>query len=152
MDNMDVVRNLMASFQRFKHSFRPHYNPFPGLKPSEIGLLFHIRASCDGTDGISVSTLSRRMNVTSPSITQTVTALEERGLVERRMDEEDRRGVKVSLTEEGERITHNAETQLLEMLSGLVEHLGHERSIEFVNLLNEAIDYISKNHSRQGVL
>lgn len=152
MDNMDIVRDLMSSFQRFKHSFRPHTNPFPGLKPSEIGLLFHIRACCEEADGVSVSALSKRMNVTSSSITQTVTSLEERGLVSRRMDEEDRRGVKVSLTQEGEQITHNAENQLNSMLSGMVEHLGRERSIEFVNLLNEAIDYISKNHSRQGVV
>ena len=54
---------------------------------------------------MKVSELSSRMHVTSPSITQLVTSLEERGLVVRTMDREDRRSVKVSLTEKGNEIT-----------------------------------------------
>lgn len=151
MDNADIARNLMASFHRFRHIFRPHRNPFPGLKPSDVGVLFHIREGCrEDPDGVSVTKLSKVLHVTSPSITQTVSSLEERGLVARKMDEEDRRGVKVSLTDKGLEMTHGAENQLLSMLTGLVEHLGPERSALLAGLLDDMTDYLSHDSIGKG--
>jgi DNA-binding MarR family transcriptional regulator len=143
MENFEIAKNLMSSFQRFRRIMKgPN---FAGLKHSEMGLLFNIKGSCsDESDGMKVSELSSRMHVTSPSITQIVTSLEEQGLVMRKMDKDDRRSVKVTLTPKGIEVTDKAELQLTSMLNGLVEHLGPEKSLELTEILNDVFDYLAK--------
>lgn len=148
MDNAEAARKLMEAFNRFRKLTKgpPTYG---GLKPSEMGLLMHVLGHCSGeSGGAKVSELSSRMHVTSPSVTQLVTSLEERGLVTRRMDPEDRRSVLVSLTDKGREITAQAEAHFLAMLSGVVEHLGQEKSLMLANLMGEVFDYLSKQNSQ----
>lgn len=146
MENLEVAKNLMSSFQRFRRIFKGPNN-FAGLKHSEMGLLFNIKGGCTNEpDGIKVSELSSRMHVTSPSITQLVTSMEEQGLVTRTMDREDRRSVKVTLTPKGIEITDMAEQKLMAMLTGLVEHLGPEKSRELTEILDDVFAYLSKNN------
>lgn len=143
MDNAEIAKKLLDSFQRFKRVMKgpPH---FADLKRSEMGLLFHIKGGCAGkTGGVKISELSNRLHVTSPSVTQLVTSLEKRGLVERRMDPADRRSVLVSITEKGDEITRRAEEHLLAVLTGLVEHLGLEKSLMLAGILGDVFDYFA---------
>jgi DNA-binding MarR family transcriptional regulator len=55
-------------------------------------------------DGLAIGVLSQRRGFDAPTITGIVKRLEQSGLVERRHDREDRRVVKVYLTEEGKEI------------------------------------------------
>ncbi len=143
MDNSELAKDLMRTFQQFKRVMKPP-PMISGLKPSEMGLLFHIERFCDENSGVKVSELSSRMHVTSPSVTQLVTALEDRGLVTRRMDPDDRRSVLVSLTEKGEAITRQAEQGLQALLSGIVTHLGEEKSQQLISLLDDVYQYLSR--------
>ncbi len=52
-------------------------------------------------DGMTIGTMSQKRGVDAPAVTGIITRLEQTGLVERRHDREDRRVVKVYLTEEG---------------------------------------------------
>ncbi len=52
-------------------------------------------------DGMTISAISQRRGVDPPTITGIIKRLEQNGLVERRHDLEDRRQVKVYLTDEG---------------------------------------------------
>jgi DNA-binding MarR family transcriptional regulator len=144
MDNAEVAKKLMSSFQRFRRAMKGP-PAFGGLKTSEMGLLFIISNKCEGeTAGMKVSELSSKMHVTSPSITQLVTNLEERGLVERKMDPDDRRSVLVNLTEKGDDITKIAEQHFLDMLQGLVEYLGQEKSVQLASLFDDVLVYFSE--------
>jgi DNA-binding MarR family transcriptional regulator len=57
-------------------------------------------------DGLTIGTMSQIRGVDAPTATGIITRLEQNGLVERRHDREDRRVVKVYLTEEGRDISH----------------------------------------------
>jgi DNA-binding MarR family transcriptional regulator len=143
MENAEIARNLMSSFQQFRLLFKGQGN-FAGLKHSEMGLLFHIRGGCSAEpEGMKVSELSSKMHVTSPSITQLVTSMEEQGLVVRKMDREDRRSVKVSLTDKGNEITIKAEQEIMAMLTGLVDYMGHEKSLALIEIFNDVFAYLS---------
>lgn len=144
MENEEIAKKLLGSFQQFRRVMKGPPS-FSDLKGSEMGLLFQIKNACSGEqEGMKVSELSNRMHVTSPSITQLVTALEERGLVMRTMDREDRRSVKVSLTEKGDQITKKAEEHLTAMLAGLVDHLGPEKSEKLAEILNDVFAYFQQ--------
>ncbi|HET8846812.1 MAG TPA: MarR family transcriptional regulator [Ktedonobacteraceae bacterium] len=57
-------------------------------------------------DGMTIGTMSQKRGVDAPAATGIITRLEQSGLVERRHDCEDRRVVKVYLTDEGRDISH----------------------------------------------
>ena len=57
-------------------------------------------------DGLTIGTMSQMRGVDAPTGTGIITRLEQNGLVERRHDREDRRVVKVYLTDEGRDISH----------------------------------------------
>lgn len=56
-------------------------------------------------DGMTIGTMSQKRGVDAPGATAIITRLEQNGLVERRHDREDRRVVKVYLTDEGRDIS-----------------------------------------------
>src|SRR5215470_10859566 len=68
-------------------------------------------------DGMTIGMMSQKRGVDAPAATGIVTRLEQTGLVERRHDREDRRVVKVYLTEEGRDISRT--------LVSSVEHFEH---------------------------
>src|SRR6266851_2978575 len=52
-------------------------------------------------DGMTIGTMSQKRGVDAPTATGIITRLEQNGLVERRHNREDRRVVKIYLTDEG---------------------------------------------------
>jgi DNA-binding MarR family transcriptional regulator len=57
-------------------------------------------------DGMTIGAMSHKRGVDAPAATGIITRLEQMGLVERRHDRDDRRVVKVYLTDEGRDISH----------------------------------------------
>ena len=63
-------------------------------------------------DGMTIGTMSQKRGVDAPAVTGIITRLEQIGLVERRHDRQDRRVVKVYLTEEGRDISQTLVTSV----------------------------------------
>jgi DNA-binding MarR family transcriptional regulator len=72
------------------------------ITPPQWGALSLLLAQ----DGLTSGTMSQMRGVDAPTATGIITRLEQNGLVERRHNREDRRVVKVYLTEEGRDISH----------------------------------------------
>ena len=72
-----------------------------GITPPQWGLL----ALLNDGDGLTIGTVSLKRGLDAPTVTGIVNRLEHNGLVERRHDKEDRRMVKVYLTDEGRELT-----------------------------------------------
>ena len=143
-ENNQVAKQLLHSLMQFRNHFRPR--AYKGLKPSEYKLLFTLKSAKKHRDvDLTVSCLSKHLQVTAPSITQLINRLEADGLVERRIDPADRRSVQVVLTEEGERVTEKVLDAYLIKLQGLIDHFGEEKSQQLVELLSEMMEYFSEN-------
>jgi len=148
IDVNPTTQKLMESFLQFK---KLHWNrsPVAGFKPSEIMVLFCIKKRVKPDEpGIKVSELSSHLKVTSPTITQLVNSLEESGLVERTMDKEDRRAVRVRLTDDGENVIKKAWQAFSASFSGLVDYLGEEKSNELAELLAEVFSYFNERREQ----
>lgn len=121
-----------------------HQSPIMGLRSSEMWALYCIEKNTDSdSPGIKVSEISNFLNVTSPSVTQLVNSLEAQGLVERSVDTEDRRVVRVRLTEKGERILEKAASAFHTLFEGLVEYLGEENTNHLAELLSKVLTYFN---------
>ena len=123
--------------------------PSDGLRPPELGLLKRLVRS-GSPDGLKVSELSQQLQVTPPMITQVVKALEARGLVTRSVDVEDRRAVRVSITDAGRGAWEQATASMLAAFDGLVKHLGPTKSAQLADLLIEVHDLVRLSRAAKG--
>lgn len=139
----EITRKIMDTFFQFRRLYRHHKSPVEGMKHNEVMVLFRIKEH-GGTNGARVSDISHHMRVTSPTVTQLLGKLEEDGFVERTLDPDDRRSVRVTLTEQGEAIIQKAEHTFYARYSSLVDVLGTEKSILLADLLTESIKHFNE--------
>ena len=144
-DDRESSHELIRAFRQLRHVNWGGKRPFEGCSPSETMMLFCIHR-CTKTNalGIKASEISSIMRITSPSVTQTVNILEARGLLERSTDPLDGRVVRIKLTAEGQRMTRAAEDAMHIRMKGVVDHLGKERSLLLVQLLDEVVQYFGE--------
>ena len=97
-------------------------------------------------DGLTIGTMSQMRGVDAPTATGIITRMEQNGLVERRHDRDDRRVVKVYLTDEGRDIVNT--------LAAVVEQFDHSMKRGFseaeLDLLEAHLQQIIANVSEIG--
>ncbi|EAM8910538.1 MarR family transcriptional regulator, partial [Salmonella enterica] len=99
--------------------------------------------------GLKVSEISALLRVKSPTITPVIRGLEDEGLVKRTMDPEDRRAVRITITEAGREIIRAAHQERMEIFNKLVEHLGEEDSLQLAELLTKVYTFFDTRVSQQ---
>jgi len=143
------AHKLLEAFVRFR---RLHFrqNSFAitsvsSVTPGEMILMSYVKegAGVDG-QGVTVSELSNSLNVASPTITQQINSLETHGFVERSIDKEDRRVVRVKLTEKGLQAQQKASEAFLSTVNGLVDYLGEEDSDRLAELMTKVFHYFAE--------
>jgi DNA-binding MarR family transcriptional regulator len=141
--NVDIKR-MMETFERFfKADWRKQ--SFLGIKPSEIRVLLCIHnLSSYGQHGVTVSEISKKLSVTSPTITQMIKSLFIHGCIERTKDLNDRRIAYIKLTDRGEQIVEKALLRYKIIFSGLIDTLGNEQSNALIKLLNQVYTYFDE--------
>jgi len=145
-DKSRTGQRLMEAVNQF-HKLKRSQGSLPGLKHTEMMLLHCVKFNTEpGGPGIKVSEISNILRVTSPSITQLVKSLEHNGYVERNADNEDRRAVRIKLSEKGEGVLAKVSEVLLASFTGLAEYMGEQKSDQFIELLTEAYGYFAEQH------
>lgn len=106
--------------------------------------------------GMKVSEISALLRVKSPTITPVIRGLEDEGLVKRTMDPEDRRAVRITITEAGREVIRAAHEERMEIFNRLVKHLGEEDSTQLAELLTKVYSFfdtltsVQTDASKQG--
>ncbi len=139
--NSDTTQKLLRSFMQFNRAYW-HQKEVLEFKNSEVMMLICIKKNAKPeSPGLMVSEISQILQVTSPTVTQVLKGMEKKGLVERNLDQLDRRVVRIKLTEPGKKITEQAEAAFHTSFSGLIDHLGEEQSSQLADLLEKAYLY-----------
>jgi MarR family 2-MHQ and catechol resistance regulon transcriptional repressor len=89
---------------------------------------------------ISVKDLAERLNITSGGVTRIVAALEEERLLRRDMAPDDRRGINVSLTEDGNKFVKDLKKITIDYCKDLFEEVSEidqDTIYNGLNLLNK---------------
>ena len=129
----DLVKAMMA-FRKLDARFMY----IPELTLGEFIVLYYIQcgqeqnvdvtAKVPDPPGVRISTLSRRLRHTPPSVSQMVGNLEKRGFVQRNTSTKDRRAVYVSLTGEGRTAMNQMISRMEHISKQLIERFGLEES------------------------
>ena len=94
---LPVIRELARTYQVFEQLSGNHIREL-GLTPPQ----FDVIATLGNTSGMSCKLLSEKTLITKGTLTGVVDRLIDKGLVSRRIPDEDRRSVFIALTVEGE--------------------------------------------------
>lgn len=141
-ENDATALSLIRAFRQLRHLNWRGQHAIEGYTPGETMLLFCVRRSQrDNPNGLKPSEISQHMRIATPSVTQMVNLLEARGALARAADPTDRRAVRITLTDEGERVTELAHQAMRQSLHGLMRHMGDERTRQLVELLEDVFQY-----------
>lgn len=98
--------------------------------------------SIDKDKGTPSTAISNRMGMEATSLTRTLKTLEDKGLIERKKNPEDGRGVLVFLTELGKQKRELSKNTVLNFNEILKQHISDDRLknfIEVAEVINELI-------------
>ena len=139
-----TAQKLLKAFMQFRKTGW-HEKKIGGYNPSEFKVLAAIQQGAnEKNDEMKVSEISQRLQVTPPTVTQIINILEKDGLVERAVDPEDRRAVKIKLTQAGMEATARAKNRFTETFTGLIDYLGEEESEQLADLLDKVHHYFNE--------
>lgn len=92
----------------------------------------------------NITDIADNLHVSSPAVSRTITALENRGYVERYIDKLNRRCTGVRLTPLGEQVYEQECRQLHNFTSNVLDRMGEEKMRELISLSNELIVTVSE--------
>ena len=111
----------------------------------EFKLLQTIKYCCASNDGlVKVSDLAESLKVSVPAVSRMLGTLEERGLIERTIDKNNRRNTYVKLTSYGLTINESVCESLRNFTSQVFEQLGEEEVEQFIALSHKWISAMEK--------
>ena len=136
-----MAQKLFEAMKRFnKAQFKQH--KIEGVRRSEMILMFYVKKSSkSNTEGLKVSEISEMMGVTSPTVTQSLNALKAKGWIERTTDQNDRRVVRIKLSQDGEEVIRKAIQETEASFSELIQYLGEEESNKLAELLIKSYQF-----------
>lgn len=112
-----------------------------GLNRGEFDVLATLRRA-GGPNGLPPTELYRSMMRSSATMTNRIDRLEERGLVAREPDPDDRRGVRIRLTAEGFELIEHTVTAHVENEQRLLAGLSEEERLHLAELLGKLMSSI----------
>ena len=108
------------------------------LTRGELFILRYLKEHC--ADAVMPSEISAAMNISSARVAVALRTLEEKGWIERSMDNADRRKMLVTITQTGrdEFLFHHAEMQ--KKMEILLSEIGEEDIREFIRIVNRMLE------------
>lgn len=101
--------------------------------------------------GMYVSELAHSMHVAPPAVSRTLRALEQRGLIERTVDRDDRRTTYIVLTEKGEETRSCYARQFQAYSERVFRRMGEEDMETLFRLWNRFADLLAEELSEQHI-
>lgn len=125
-DGDELTKAFMQTAHRFgklRHSFS-----FSQVSSSEFMMLEKIGKSMDQDrdSGIYVSELAKHLRVSSPAVSRMLRSLEQKNLIMREVDRDDRRNTYVYLTEQGCKIRNKTKAEVKDFTGRVFKRMGEE--------------------------
>ena len=128
---------LRATWQAVSRMYNEEASKFEGSMAIGFALL-----SIDKEDGTPSTYISNRMGMEATSLTRTLKTLEEKGLIIRKKNPDDGRGVLIYLTEYGKKMRAQSKETVLQFNETIKKNIPEEKLnhfIEVADIINELI-------------
>jgi DNA-binding MarR family transcriptional regulator len=138
----EIVKKFTTAMKRLK-SNKFNYNL--GMPHSEFMIMQVIHCQTkdnQSSEALTLTELSEIVQISKAAVSQIISALEEKGFIERSTPKKDRRIVYVKLTEEGEKTFEASMVIATKRLSFILEKLGQEDAETFIRLLDKFAELV----------
>ena len=141
--NIDIQK-FIDTFEDLARIER-HNQTIMGIKKSEVRVLLCIEfLSKEKECKANISEISKNLSITPPSTTEFVKNLINKGYIERQVNQNDKRFIEITLTDEGVKIVQNLKDYFNHLFSGIIERLGTEQSKLLLELLDTVKVYFNE--------
>lgn len=145
MDYTDLAAELMAKTGRMmKSSFWPK-------KASAFlhGEMFILNYLVNRQEDVLPSELSCAMNASTARVAMALKSLETKGLIERRIDKEDRRKVIVSITQQGNDLVKSEREDMHRKMVQIISELGEADTREYMRIIDRIAEISERIFTRE---
>ena len=130
---------LRATWQAVSRMYNEEASKFEGSMAIGFALL-----SIDKEDGTPSTYISSRMGMEPTSLTRTLKTLEEKGLITRKRNPEDGRGVLIYLTDFGKEMRAKSKETVLKFNESIHKNITEEKLNHFMEVTDVINDLITE--------
>ncbi|HWY37124.1 MAG TPA: MarR family transcriptional regulator [Bacteroidia bacterium] len=109
----------------------------------------HFLLNIDSHEGSYASDIAPRLGTESTSLSRIIDSLEKEKLIVRRSDKEDKRRIKILLTQKGKQKKELAKTYVRDFNQLVAQRIGKNRVEEFFKTVNEIIEVAEEKNKLQ---
>ena len=115
------------------------------LNTSEVTILYAMQKVMLEQDKLMLSTIRDTLELAPSTITAIITSLEEKKLIERIIDKNDRRNICINITKKGEQYIKKIEEHNREVISKYIDYMGEKDIVKFKKLISKTTKFINEN-------
>lgn len=141
MDNNKLKLSLVESLE--KVYYMEAFSQMTEFLQGELYLLRFLVINSDEEFG--PSELSEKINISRPRITNIISTLKDKKLLTTEADKEDRRRLKVKVTEKGKNFILKKQKHVLGNFDVIIDGIGEKNTLELIRIINLATDIMDKN-------
>ncbi len=142
MDYEELTMELFQTMNEMKKA-RPQKN-MDGIVKGES---FVLQFLMENSSGAIPSDLSAAMGTTTARIAATLNSLDKKGLISRRIDNDDRRRIIVELTDDGKVLAKEQWRQFMEETEQMLRSVGDEDAKAYIRILKKMVESIKTNQN-----
>lgn len=149
-ESQDKSKEFLNAIAKIKKLVHRNNKKSDNFHPAALMTLktIHLNAKNSKQDenycGIKTSDLTQKLCITKPATSKMLNLLEEKELIERSSNKNDRRVVYVKLTEKGEEFLKLQDEKLENFVYKMVEKMGEEDTDNLIRLLGKLYDVIEE--------
>lgn len=150
MEHRETERALFRALHRFGKANTGQIVEMEGLTQGEFfGLAMLHEHLKNHPEGMHVRELADKARVSPPRVSRMLRDMEEKGLIERRIDRDDRRNTYITLTEAGEAARQRTAARLSTFLDRVVDRMGPENIRTMIDLWNRFADILEDERAKE---
>lgn len=138
---------LRATWQAVSRMYNEEASKFDGSMAIGFALL-----SIDKEEGTPSTYISNRMGMEATSLTRTLKTLEDKGLITRKKNPDDGRGVLIYLTDLGKQMREQSKTTVLKFNEVVKQNITEEKLNHFMEVADVINDLITEKKIFWGIV
>ena len=150
MEYRETEQALFRALHRFGKRNTGQIIEMDGLTQGEFFGLVMLREHLkEHPEGMHVRELAGKARVSPPRVSRMLRDMEEKGLIERRIDRDDRRNTYIVLTEVGETARQRTTERISTFLDRVVVRMGLENVQTMIELWNQFSDILEDERAKE---
>lgn len=148
MDEIEIIHQLSRILYLYKKEIMMETRKRSDISGRDL-MLLEIILRMNDAHPVKMNEISHYLNITPAAVSQSIRSFEKKGWVVRVQQENDRRSVYISITEEAIQMVKSHEVRMKENLKAFITSLGPDDAQAFVRIVEKGLQFVKdQRHAR----